>query len=64
MLALTLIIHIFLGSTVAGSAIIAALTMGYDTLQLILVAGIGGFIVAFPASWYIARSISHSMKSA
>ena len=57
MLALTLVVHIFLGSTIAGSAIILALILGYDTLQPILIAGGGGFVLSFPASWYIARSM-------
>ena len=63
MLPLTLIIHIFVGSTLAGSAIIAALTMGYDTLNPILIAGIGGFVLAFPISWLISRAIQSPQSS-
>ncbi len=58
MLALTLIVHIFIGSTVAGSLIIAALTMGYDTAQPLIATAIVGFLISIPASWYIARSVS------
>lgn len=64
MFALTLIIHIFLGSTLAGSAIVAALSAGYDTLAPIVIAGGAGFVLAFPVSWYIARSISGAVVAA
>lgn len=58
MLPLMLLIHIFLGSTLAGSAVIAALTMGYDTLGPILISAAIGFVAGFPASWLIARKLA------
>ncbi|MDJ0823144.1 MAG: CTP synthetase [Paracoccaceae bacterium] len=58
MLPLMLIIHIFLGSTLAGSAVIAALTMGYDTLIPILVSAGVGFVAAFPVSWMVAKKLA------
>ncbi|MBE1284961.1 MAG: CTP synthetase [Rhodobacteraceae bacterium] len=58
MLPLILLIHIFLGSTIAGSAVIAVLVMGYDTLTPILLAAGVGFVAAFPASMMIARKLS------
>lgn len=58
MLPLTLIIHIFLGSTLAGTAVIAVLVMGYATVTPILIAAAVGFLVAFPASVIIARKLS------
>lgn len=58
MLSLMLIIHIFVGSTIAGSFIIAALTMGFDTAQPLVISGLVGFVVSFPASWWIARAVS------
>lgn len=58
MLPLTLILHIFIGSTLAGSAVIAALASGYDTLQPILIAAAVGFVASIPVSWYVARQIS------
>ncbi|MBV2358497.1 CTP synthetase [Thalassococcus sp. CAU 1522] len=57
MLPLTLVIHIFLGSTLAGCAVIAALVMGYDTATAILVAASVGFFSAFPVSWLIAKRL-------
>ena len=36
MLRIALIFHLFIGTTLAGVAMVAALTMGYDTLQPVL----------------------------
>jgi hypothetical protein len=58
MVPLMLIIHIFLGSTIAGSAIIVALVLGYDTLVPIVVAGVAGFVASIPASYAIAKRLA------
>ena len=58
MLPLMLIIHIFLGSTLAGSAVIIALILGYDTLIPIIAAAALGFAAAIPASYAIARRLA------
>ncbi len=55
---LFLIIHIFIGSTLAGSAVIAALTLGLDTLRPLLIAALLGFLVSIPVSWLVARKIT------
>lgn len=57
MLPLVLILHIFIGSTLAGSFVVAALAGGYDTLVPILIAAGAGFLVAFPVSWLVARRL-------
>jgi len=62
MLFLSLAIHIFVGTTLAGSAIIAALTLGIDTVQPLGISGAVGFLVAFPLSWYIAKEIQTRVK--
>ena len=54
---LVLIVHLFLGSTLAGSAIVAGLTMGYDTLQPVLIAALIGWLVSIPATIYVAKVI-------
>ncbi len=54
---LTLILHIFLGSTLAGSAVIAVLAMGYSAWTTILIAAIVGFVAAFPVSFLVARKL-------
>lgn len=58
MLPLMLVIHIFLGSTIAGSAIIVALVLGHDTLVPIAVAGVAGFVLSLPASWMVAKRLA------
>lgn len=54
---LFLILHLFIGSTLAGSLVIAALASGYDTLQLILIAAGIGFVAAFPVSWIVSKKL-------
>ncbi len=54
---LTLILHIFLGSTLAGSAVIAVLAMGYSAWTTILIAAVVGFVAAFPVSFMVARKL-------
>ncbi len=57
MFRLAFILHLFIGSTLAGSAVIAALTMGQDSLQPILIAAAIGFLAAFPVTWLVARKL-------
>lgn len=57
MLPLLLILHIFIGSTLAGTAVIAALSLGYDTLTPILVTAAVGFVAGFPLSWIVAKKL-------
>ena len=51
------VLHLFIGSTLAGSAVIAALATGYDTLTPILIAAAAGFVAAFPVSWIVAKKL-------
>jgi len=57
MLWLLMILHLFIGSTLAGSFMIAALTMGYDTMAYILIAAGVGFVIAFPVSWLVSKRL-------
>ncbi|MFD1156909.1 CTP synthetase [Roseovarius aestuarii] len=57
MFRLALILHVFIGSTLSGSAVIAALASGHDTLFPILIAAALGFLAAFPVSWAVARKL-------
>lgn len=54
---LALILHLFIGSTLAGTAVIAALVLERDSAHAILVAALAGFLVAFPVSWSVARKL-------
>ena len=47
-----------IGTTLAGSAIVVALTMGYDTLVPVVTAAAIGFAVALPVTWIVARKIA------
>lgn len=57
MLRLALVLHVILGTTLAGSAVVVALTMGYDTLNPILIAALIGYLVSYPISWIAAKAI-------
>lgn len=57
MFRLALILHLFIGSTLAGSAVVVALTIGQDTLRPILIAALVGFVLAFPVTWAVARKL-------
>ena len=60
MLPLTLILHIFIGSTLAGAAVIAALTLGMTDARTIVVAAALGFVLSVPVSWAVARKITRT----
>ena len=57
MLRLGFILHLFIGSTLAGVGVIAALTTGYDSLYPIRVAALVGFGAAFPVTWAVTRKL-------
>ncbi|MBU2981383.1 CTP synthetase [Lentibacter algarum] len=57
MLRMALIFHLFIGSTLAGIGVIAALVSGYDTLVPILIAALIGFVVSFPVTWLVAKAV-------
>lgn len=52
------ILYSLIGTTLAGSALVASLVMGYDTLTPILIAAGLGFVVALPVSYVIAKQIA------
>lgn len=58
MFRLALILHLFIGSTIAGSAVIVALVAGLDTLKPILIAAAIGFVISIPVAWMVAKKIS------
>ena len=55
---LTMILFSMISTALMGSFIVVALTMGYVTLNWILIAAATGFVLALPVSWLIAREIS------
>jgi ABC-type phosphate/phosphonate transport system permease subunit len=60
MLRLAGILYSLIATTLAGSAVIAVLTAGYDTLLPILIAAVVGAVVALPVSYFVAREITQS----
>jgi hypothetical protein len=57
MLRLGFILHLFIGSTLAGIGVIFALATGFDTLSPILMAAAVGFLVAIPVTWAVAKAL-------
>ena len=57
MLRLASILYSLIGTSVAGILMVAALTMGYDTLQPILAAVAVGFVAAVPVTYLVAKAI-------
>jgi len=60
-MALFLLMYVVLGATLAGSFIVAVLTMSLDTSQPILYAAIAGFVVAIPIAWFVAKKIKENV---
>lgn len=57
MIRLASTLYSLIGTTLAGSLIVAALVMGYDTLTPILIASAVGFVAAVPVAVGVARAI-------
>lgn len=57
MLRLGFILHLFIGSTLAGTGVIAALVSGFDTLNPILITALLGFLLAVPVTWLVTRAL-------
>ncbi|MBF9034042.1 CTP synthetase [Rhodobacterales bacterium HKCCE2091] len=55
---LALLLFFVIGTTLAGSFMVAGLAMGLDTTRPIVVAATLGFLLAVPVSWWVARRIS------
>jgi hypothetical protein len=54
--------HLFIGSTLAGSAIVAALVLGYDTLGPILIASANGFVASIYATYVVTKAVLTNVK--
>jgi predicted PurR-regulated permease PerM len=55
---LMMILFSMISTTLMGVGMIVALTMGYDTLNPLLIAIAIGFVISIPASWIIAKQIT------
>lgn len=62
-MSLFFLIYILAAPTVAGSLVIAVLTMSDYTTNWLIAAGLAGFVIAAPVAWIIARNIRGSGKA-
>ena len=60
MFRLTMILHLFIGATLSGVAIVAVLMAGISSMLTILGAALAGFLLAFPISHLIARKLTEN----
>ncbi|MEN8917279.1 MAG: CTP synthetase, partial [Octadecabacter sp.] len=58
MLNLASILYSVIGSSLAGTFVIAALVTGYDTLWPILIAAVAGGVLAIPLTYFITRAMT------
>lgn len=57
MVRLAMLLHLFIGATLSGSAVIAVLVTGLSSGLMILGAAALGFLLAFPISFLLARRL-------
>jgi hypothetical protein len=55
---LMMVLYSMIGTALAGSAVVAVLTLGYVTLWPIVGAAAVGAVAALPISWMVARQIA------
>lgn len=55
---LFMIIYALVSTALAGSAVVAALTMNLFDVRSIVAAAVAGALLAVPVAWMIARKIS------
>lgn len=58
MIRLFSLIYTFVGATLAGSLIVAALTMNMVDTRSIVIAAAVGFAAAVPVSWIVAKKLA------
>jgi hypothetical protein len=60
MLRLASILYSLIATTLAGTAVIVVLTLGYGTLVPIVGAAILGAIIALPITYYVSKELYQS----
>ncbi|MFN3605692.1 MAG: CTP synthetase [Cypionkella sp.] len=60
MVRLMMLLFSIIGTTFMGVGIIIVLTMGRSTALDIIVAAAIGFVLALPASWFVAKQLADS----
>lgn len=54
---LLLILHLFIGATLAGVGIVVVLVAGLTGAKWLVGAVVAGIVLAFPVAWYVARAM-------
>ncbi|MBQ1202702.1 MAG: CTP synthetase [Loktanella sp.] len=62
MFRLASMLYSIIGTSFAGSLVIAALATGYDTLLPISIAATTGAVLGVPASFYVARAVTANIR--
>ncbi len=57
---LALLFYIFIGTTLAGSAMVVALAAGYDTTVPVIISAAIGAVIGMPVAWVVAKAIYNS----
>ncbi|MDK3017535.1 CTP synthetase [Pseudodonghicola flavimaris] len=57
---LVLILHLFIGATLSGVALVVVLVAGIDGVWPLVGAVAGGFVLGFPAARIVARAMGGS----
>ena len=57
MIRLAMILFSMIATTLMGIAVVASLTMGYDTLRPILISAAIGLVVAIPVTWFVTTKL-------
>jgi predicted PurR-regulated permease PerM len=55
---IAMILFSMIATTLAGTAMVVALTIGQDTLVPLVTAAATGFVAAIPVTWLVARQIA------
>ena len=55
---LLLLLHLFIGATLAGVFLVVVLVAGLSGAGPIIGAILGGFLLGFPAAWYVERAMT------
>ena len=58
MFRIALVLFSMIATTLAGTAMVVALTIGQDTLVPLVTAAVIGFVAAVPVTWLVARQIA------
>lgn len=55
---LLLILHLFIGATLAGVGIVIVLVAGWSGAVPLVAAVLNGLVLAFPIAWFVARAMT------